>query len=47
MFCICIEVYKIYEESEFDKILEALSELRNKKLKINDILIGKYKNMNE
>ena len=28
IFCICIEVYKIYEGNDFDKIYEALSTLK-------------------
>ena len=28
IFCICIEVYKIYEGNDFDKIYEALSKLK-------------------
>ena len=44
-FCICIDVYKIYEGDDYDKIYEVLSTLKNKKLKINNILIEKYKDM--
>ena len=47
IFCICIDVYKFYEGDDYDKIYEVLSELKNKKIKIKDILIEKYKNMNE
>ena len=47
IFCICIDVYKIYEGSDYDKIYEVLSTLKNKKLKINNILIEKYKDMLE
>ena len=47
IFSICLDVYKIYEGDEYDKIYEVLSTLRNKKLKINNILIEKYKNMTE
>ena len=46
-FCICLVVYKIYEGNDYDKIYEALSTLKIEKLKINDILIKKYKNMLE
>ena len=47
MFSICVDVYKIYEGDDFDKIFEVLSTLKNKKLKITNILIEKYKNMTE
>ena len=40
-------VYRIYEINVFDKIYEVLSTLKNKKLKINNILIEKCKNMLE
>ena len=45
-FCICKEVDKIYEGNDYDKLYEALSTLKNKKLKNKDILIEKYKHMN-
>ena len=45
IFCICIDVYKIYEGDDYDKIYKVFSTLKNKKLKINNILIEKYKNM--
>ena len=44
-FCICIDVYKIYDGSNYDKIYEVLTTLKNKKLKINNTLIEKYKDM--
>ena len=47
VFCICIDVYKIYENDDYDKIYEVLSILKNKKLKINNTLIEKYKNLLE
>ena len=47
IFCICIDVYKIYEGDDYDEICKVLSTLRNKKLKMNKILIEKYKNMLE
>ena len=37
----------IYDGNDFDKTFKVLSTLRNKKLKINNILIEKYKNMLE
>ena len=45
--CICIDFYKIYEGGVFDETYEALSKLKNKKLKINNILMEKYTCMNE
>ena len=45
IFCICIDVYKIYEGDDYYKIYEILSTLKNKKLKINNILIEIYKDM--
>ena len=47
IFSICVDVYKIYEGDDFDEIYKVLSTLINKKLKINNILIEKYKNMLE
>ena len=47
IFCICIDVYKIYEGNDYDKIYEVLSTLKNKKLKINTTLIEKYKDILE
>ena len=47
IFCICIDVYKIYEADEYDEIYKVLSTLKNKKLKINNTLIEKYKDMLE
>ena len=47
IFPICVDVYKICKGDDFDKIYEVLSTLKNKKLKINSILIEKYKNMLE
>ena len=46
-FCICIDVYKNYESDDFEKKFEVLSTLKYKKLKINNILIEKYKEMLE
>ena len=43
-FCICIDVYKIYEGDDYDEIYKVLSILKNQKLKINNTLIEKYKN---
>ena len=45
IFCICIDVYKIYEGDDYNEIFKVLSALKNKKLKINNILIEKCKDM--
>ena len=47
VFCICIDVYKIYEDDDYDEIYKVLSTLKNKKLKINNILIEIYRDMIE
>ena len=47
IFCICVGVYKTYEGIDYDKIYEVLSTLKNKKLKVNNILNEKYKHMLE
>ena len=39
--CICRDVYKIYDGDDYDEIHKVLSTLKNKKIKINDILIEK------
>ena len=45
IFCICIDVYKIYNGNNYDEIYKILSTLKNKNLKINNTLIEKYKDM--
>ena len=45
IFSICVDLYKIYEGNDFNEIYKILSTLKNKKLKINDILIEKYKDL--
>ena len=45
IFSICIDVYKIYDGDDYDEIYKILSTLKNKKLKINNILIEIYKDM--
>ena len=45
IFCICIDVYKIYEGDDYDEIFKVLSTLKSKKLKINNTLIEIYKDM--
>ena len=47
IFCICRDVYKIYDGYNYDEIYKILSTLKNKKLKINNILIEKFKDMLE
>ena len=44
-FCGCIDVYKIYEGIDYDKIHKVLSTLKNKKLKIKNILIEECKDI--
>ena len=45
IFCICIDVYKIYDGDDYDEIFKILSTLKNKKLKIINTLIEIYKGM--
>ena len=45
-FSICVDVYKIYDGNGYDKIFGVLSKSK-KNLKINNILIEKYKIMLE
>ena len=45
IFCICIDVYKIYENDNYYELYKVLSTLKNKKLKINNTLIEIYKDM--
>ena len=45
IFCICIDIYKIYEGNDFDEIYKVLSTFKNKKLKINNTLIDIYEDM--
>ena len=47
IFSICVDLCKIYEGDDYDKVYEVLSTLKHKKLKINNILIEKYKDMLE
>ena len=47
IFSICVDLYKSYEGNDYDEIYKVLSTLKNKKLKIINILIEKYKNMLE
>ena len=44
-FCICVDLYKIYEGYDYDEIHKILSTLKNKNLKINNTLIEIYKDM--
>ena len=43
IFCICIDVYKIYECNDYDEIYKILSTLKNKKIKIDNTLIEIFK----
>ena len=45
IFSLCEDLYKIYEGDDYDEIYKVLSTLKNKKLKINIILIQIYKDM--
>ena len=45
VFCICEEEYRIYEGSDYRKKYEALSILKSQILKITNILIEKYKDI--
>ena len=45
IFCICVDLYRIYEGDDYDEIYKILSTLKNKKLKINNALIEIYKDM--
>ena len=45
MFCICIDSYMIYDGDDYNEIYKVLSTLKNKKLKINTILIEKYEDL--
>ena len=45
IFYICIDLYEVSEGNDYDKIYEVSSTLKNKKLKINNILIEKYIDM--
>ena len=45
IFSICVDLYKIYEGDDYDEIYKVLSTLKNKKIKINNILIEIYKDM--
>ena len=45
IFSICEDLYKIYEDDDYDKIFEVLSTMKNKKLKINKPLLEIYNYM--
>ena len=45
--CISIDVFKIYDGNDIGKTFEVLSTLRNKKLKLNNVLIEKHKDLLE
>ena len=45
IFSICVDVYKIYEVNDYDKIYDVLPTLKNKKIKNSNTLIEKYRDM--
>ena len=45
IFCIWIDLFKIYEVDDYDEIYKVLLTLKDKKLKINNTLIEIYKDM--
>ena len=45
IFSICVDVYKIYESTDYDEIYKILSTLKKKKLKVTNTLIEIYKDM--
>ena len=45
IFSICVDLCKIYEGDDYDKIYEVLSTSKNKKLKMNNILIETNEDM--
>ena len=45
IFCICINLYMIYDSNDYGEIYKVLSKIKNKKLKINNTLIEIYKDM--
>ena len=45
IFCICIDLNMIYDGNDYDEIYKVLSTLKNKKLKIINTLIEKYKDL--
>ena len=45
IFSICVDVFKIYEGDDFSETYKVLSTLKNKELKINNILIEINKDM--
>ena len=47
ILCICVDVYRINDSDEYDKIFEVLSTLKIQKIKINNILLEKYRDMLE
>ena len=44
IFCLCVDVYEIYEDIDYDEIYKVLATLK-KKLKINNILTEKNKDL--
>ena len=44
-FSICVDLYKIYEGDDYDKIYDVFSTLKNKKRKISNALFEIYKDI--
>ena len=44
IFCIFIDLYVVYPGNDYDEVYKVLSTLKKEELKINNILIEKYKN---
>ena len=45
IFCICIDLKMIYDGNDYDEIYKVLKTLKNKKLKIINTLIEKFKDL--
>ena len=45
IFCICVDVYQLYEDDDYNEFCKVLTTLKNKKRKINKILNEKYKDL--
>ena len=47
MFCICIDISRIYESKDIEEIFKLTSQINNRKLIIKDIFNEKFKDMLE
>ena len=45
IFSLCVDLNRIYEGNDYDKIFEVFSTLKNKKMRINNTLIEKNKDL--